>query len=443
MIVAWVLSLTVFLAAGGESVTPFVLGRQALLKGDWDEALIQFNNAVRIAPGDPIAYYGRAYAYGMKGDLGKAITDYSKTISLDPSSGAAYYGRGWAHSKTGNVEQAIADYTQAIRLYPNPAKAHCGRGIIYWKEGEKAVRLNPKLSEAGNERSRTDAANGDFEKAIADLDAALRLSPQSPYYYEVRGAISVRRGNYDLGIADLQAAIRLDPNDPAAKFEGWQKKPVNSAAIARGEQQVRRMLRDRPAMAAFGEKARVLHEWAARKFAGEDLRQEMLWDASEPVFDAENLVPSGDRPGRIRIRGEYRDGPDKGKERPFEQMWRDTVFELYNIANAQDFQQAAQEVAAGKLAKKEYVIRVIEYESRAAEKARAFYIHVFLPWAKEQRAPTRPSLWYIAQRSSPGENILLSEGVNKPGGEYWRYYETRWYDLRARSEEGGESTGQE
>jgi hypothetical protein len=119
------------------------------------------------------------------------------------------------------------------------------------------------------------------------------------------------------------------------------------------------------------------------------------------------------------------------------------VFELYNIANAQDFQQAAQEVAAGKLAKKEYVIRVIEYESRAAEKARAFYIHVFLPWAKEQRAPTRPSLWYIAQRSSPGENILLSEGVNKPGGEYWRYYETRWYDLRARSEEGGESTGQE
>jgi tetratricopeptide (TPR) repeat protein len=379
--VAVVLSLMAPLAGGGESPKPFELGRRALSRGDWDEALAQFDNAARGEPGDPAVYYGRAYAYGMKGDLGKAITDYNKAISLGPSNGDAYYGRGWAYSKAGHAGRAVADYTEAIRLSPGAANAYYCRGIIYWKEGEKAAaglagaaRPNPNLPEAGDGRGRTGAANGDFEKAIADLDAAIRLSPRWPCCYEARGAILVSRGNYDRGIADLQTAIRLDPNDPAAKFEAWPKGPTDSAAIHRGEGQVRKMLRDRPAMAAFGERAAVLYEWAARKFAGEDGREEILWDASEPAFNAENLAPSGAGPGCIRIRGQYRDGPDKGKERPFEEMWRDTVCELYNVGNAQDFQRTAERAAAGELTKAGFATRMIEIESGAAEKARAFYI---------------------------------------------------------------------
>ena len=105
----------------------------------------------------------------------------------------------------------------------------------------------------------------------------------------------IGRGDYEGGIADLHTAIRLDPNDPAAKFETSPKEPLTAAAIQHGEQQVRQMLRDRPAMAQFGEKAGVLYQWAARKFAGEDLHQEILWDASEPVlFDADNRA-SNDR----------------------------------------------------------------------------------------------------------------------------------------------------
>jgi tetratricopeptide (TPR) repeat protein len=223
-------------------------------------------------------------------------------------------------------------------------------------------------------------------------------------------------------MADLRTAIRLDPNDPAAQFETSHKEPLTAAAIQHGEEQVQRMLADRPTMARFGEKARVLYEWAARKFAGENLGQRVFWDGSEPVrFDSDNTPPSAERPGRIRVRRTYTEGANKGESRSFEVLWGAAVFELYNISSARDFQRFELEVTTGKLTKAAFATKMIECESRAAEKARAFYVHVFLPWASEQRVPTDPNLWYVAIRSNSGENLLLPH-IDKRN-EWWRYYE--------------------
>ena len=287
-----------------------------------------------------------------------------------------------------------------------------------------AISLDPKCSKAYYDRGLAYARKGDSDRAIADLDAALRLSPESPCYYEVRGTIRIRREDYGAGIADLHTAIRLDPCDPAARFEAPPKQPLTAEASHHGQQQVQQMLRNRPAMAQFGKKAGVLYQWAARKFAGEDLHREVFWDASEPPFDADSLPPTAESHGRIRIRRTYSDGPNKGKKQSFEAMWSEAVFELYNVANVQEFQRLEKEVAARKLTKVAFVAEKIECESRAAEKTRAFYIHVFLPWAKEQHAPTEPAAWFVGLRSDSRENLLLSR-VDKRG-TYWRDYEDQY-----------------
>ena len=87
-------------------------------------------------------------------------------------------------------------------------------------------------------------------------------------------------------------------------------------------------------------------------------------------------------------------------------MWRKTVFELYNISNAECFRQIELQVTLGKLTKDEFARKMAEGESRAAEKTRAFYIRVFLPWAKEQHLTTNPELWFVAWRSDPGKSLL-------------------------------------
>jgi tetratricopeptide (TPR) repeat protein len=367
----------------------------------YDRAIADLETAVRLDCTNVAALLIRASAYYHKGELDKALGDLSNAIRLNPKSTEAFRQRGSILAIRGQIDLAIADFTTAIHLDPRDPEGYLGRGNCLARQGQ-------------------------YDKAISDLDAAIKLKPSSPCFYEGRGAIRIGRGEYDRGIADLETAIRLNPLDMAAHFEAWPKVPVSDAALQHGRRQVRQMLLDRPAMRQYGEQAQVLYEWATRKFAGEDLGQKVFWDASPapPHTTCANYPPTAARAGFIQVSGSHSNGRDKGKEQSFEELWHDVVFELYNIANAEDFGRLTTEASMGKLSKEEYVAKIIECESHAAEKTRSFYIHICAPLARQHHLRTRPGLWYLAQRSEPTENLFCL--VEKESCS--RFYERR-YDL--------------
>src|SRR5262245_21494549 len=77
------------------------------------------------------------------------------------------------------------------------------------------------LNDTGESQSNRTAAyiyrgmawrdQADFDRAIADFDAAIRLDPNSALAYAHRGTAWQNKGNYQRVIADLTEAIRLDP----------------------------------------------------------------------------------------------------------------------------------------------------------------------------------------------------------------------------------------
>ena len=73
-------------------------------------------------------------------------------------------------------------------------------------------------------------------------------------------------------------------------------------------------------------------------------------------------------------------GPRRG--RSFEELWHDLVFELYNSACAREFAMLVTAVSERRLSRGAFPAEMIRVESKAAEKARTFYIRVFLPWAR-------------------------------------------------------------
>ena len=86
------------------------------------------------------------------GEYQKAIADYAEAIRLDPNFPKAYNNRGAAYLDLGEYEDAIADHTEALRIDRNYYPAYHGRGLAYHDLG-------------------------DYEQAIADFESYLGLAP--------------------------------------------------------------------------------------------------------------------------------------------------------------------------------------------------------------------------------------------------------------------------
>ncbi|MGD0899573.1 MAG: tetratricopeptide repeat protein [Thermoguttaceae bacterium] len=77
-------------------------------------------------PGPPLAgtdatsYYNRGIIYVHTSEWDKAISDFNDAIRLDPKSGMAYYGRGFAYYKKGDQAKADEDFATAKELGYKP-----------------------------------------------------------------------------------------------------------------------------------------------------------------------------------------------------------------------------------------------------------------------------------------------------------------------------------
>ena len=250
---------------------------------------------------------------------------------------------------------------------------------------------------------------GDYDAAIRQLDEAIRSAPKEAKLRGLRGVAWLRKGDYARGAADLKAAIELNPGDAGAQYQSLvHGGALGRGASARAKSKSSRMLHDRPAMAQFGEEAEFLRGWAARKFAGEDFAEPIDWDPSPPLHsDAEHLAPAGDAHAAILVEENYTEGPKAGKPRPFEELWAGAVYELYNVTYSREFVRLNDEADEGKVSKEAFVGGILKYELLAAQRTRAFYVNVFLPWAEKKKLPTDPALWFCdwwdTRRARPAE----------------------------------------
>jgi tetratricopeptide (TPR) repeat protein len=171
-------------------------GNSFSAKKDYDKAIADFTEAIRLDPKFADAYARRAYAYQVKGQNDEAITDSTKALELDPKSFLAFYGRGIARMHRKDFGKAVEDFTEAIRLEPNSSRSSYWRGSAY-------------------------AAKGNYEQAIGDYTTTIRLDPKWAAAYRKRSAAYDKQGKKALAKADRQEVQRLatdsqeDPTKPA------------------------------------------------------------------------------------------------------------------------------------------------------------------------------------------------------------------------------------
>jgi len=70
-----------------------------------------------------LAYNGRGNVYYSKRDYDRAIADYTEAIKINPNDAVLYANRGNAYREKRDYDRAIADYEAALRISPNNADA--------------------------------------------------------------------------------------------------------------------------------------------------------------------------------------------------------------------------------------------------------------------------------------------------------------------------------
>jgi lipoprotein NlpI len=127
-------------------------------------------------------------------------------------------------SITNNPDLAIKHCTLAIdsKQFTGDALAglHYNRGVEWAAKREfdraiadydAAIRLNPKYADAYYNRGNAWSSKGEHDRAIADYDMAIRLNPKDAAAYSGRAFELVAKGDYAKALADYDAAVGLDP----------------------------------------------------------------------------------------------------------------------------------------------------------------------------------------------------------------------------------------
>ena len=161
-------------------------------EGKTDDAIKKWNSIANIAEGidndiAAAAFFARGAIRVSLDKYDEAISDYNEAIRLNPNYAEAYWNRGLINNNLHKYDEAISDYNEAIRLNPNYAEAYWNRGLINnnlhkydeaISDYNEAIRLNPNYAEAYLLRGIAKANLRKVEEAKADYQMALKIAEQ-------------------------------------------------------------------------------------------------------------------------------------------------------------------------------------------------------------------------------------------------------------------------
>ncbi len=178
LILVGILAALAAAPARADSLAEVRSGNAAYAEGRYQPAIEAYTRAILAGDLEPealaVTFNNRGVAYGELGDYDRAILDYNQALTLRPGDKTSiknlrigYARRGSAHANLGEQDQALADYTKAIELEPQHAPTYVRRGQLRLERNEpelaaadlrKAQELDPANREAAELLARAAAS---------------------------------------------------------------------------------------------------------------------------------------------------------------------------------------------------------------------------------------------------------------------------------------------
>ena len=159
-------------------------------KKDYDKAIADYNEAIRLDPKDAWAHSERGSAYYEKKDFDQAIADHNEAIRLDSTNPYFICRRAVNRVHNKQYDRAMADLNEAIRLDPKHADAYNSLAWLWatcpnekFRDGKRAVEVGIHACELSEWKEAYNlgtlaaayAEVGDFAKAVEWQEKANKL----------------------------------------------------------------------------------------------------------------------------------------------------------------------------------------------------------------------------------------------------------------------------
>jgi tetratricopeptide (TPR) repeat protein len=130
------------------------LGIAYIHKGDLDAAIAEFQQALRLNPGELLPRNNLGYALLLRGRVDEAITQLQHVLQAAPGYAEAHHNLGDAFLKKGDEAAAITQYRQALQINPDYVAA---QNDLAWelatapaatvRDGNQALALAERASQ--------------------------------------------------------------------------------------------------------------------------------------------------------------------------------------------------------------------------------------------------------------------------------------------------------
>jgi|GEM_PF-136813 len=199
-------------------------GQALFAEKKYDEAMKEFNTALRLDPSFVLTYFTRGGLYASRGQYQLAIKDFNEVLkrSLDKTRLAhVYLARGKVYAEMEDYQASLNDFNQAISLDSKNAVAYSERGLLFAKQGnyqqaikdfDRALRLDSHSAEAYNNRGLARIYMGEIEAGLMDFRRALAEAPEFASVYLNLGLAYFRRGDFSESLNAYRKALEMDPN---------------------------------------------------------------------------------------------------------------------------------------------------------------------------------------------------------------------------------------
>jgi tetratricopeptide (TPR) repeat protein len=211
--------LTFVLGACQTLGTGAIIEDEEVMRAASPTNLASLSDVVQRNPNDPQAYNMRGSVYGRAQRFNDALNDFNQAIKIDPKYAQAYVTRGMIQRAQGQPQQALGDFNKAIQLSQNNAQAFHNRGLVYQEQGlhkfaiddfTTAVGLSVNAAEPFHARGLSYLAIGEHKRAAEDFDDALTRDDRSVEIWTSRGLAYERLGNKQQAAGSYARALNIN-----------------------------------------------------------------------------------------------------------------------------------------------------------------------------------------------------------------------------------------